>query len=82
MGENQPGDQVTTAELGRKIDALTDEIKELRKVLPDVAVLSTKVESNEGDIETLEGRINSWSALNSLGVILAGIAGIIFGPRN
>ena len=72
--------RVSNAELARRIQKIEDGIEGLRVLLVNVSVLDTRQQEIMKDISRLEGRINSWSTLNSFGVVIAGIMGFFFGP--
>ncbi len=73
--------EVTMAVISQQINTLTEEVRALRLLTTKVAVLDTKAEAVQDDVDTLEKRINNWSAINSIGVLLAGIIGLFFGPK-
>ena len=73
--------RVSNAELARRIQKIEDGIEGLRVLLVNVSVLDTRQQEIIKDISRLDGRINSWSTLNSFGVVIAGIMGFFFGPR-
>jgi len=74
--------RITNAELGRRIDALTTEIVEQRKLITNVAVLDANQITIKGDIEALKGRVNKLFTINSISAIVAGTLGVFFGPKN
>lgn len=87
MTDTQNG-RITLAVLGQKIDTLTKQVDSLSKVLDKVGnnqVAIRGLEENHKnlchDVEGLEGRINSWSFVNSLGAVAAAIIGIFLGPK-
>ena len=80
--------KVTLAVLGTKIDNLTKELQVVTHALERVGAnqvaigrLETQQQSTKKDIEDLEGRVNGWSAINSLGVLIAAIMGIFVNPN-
>lgn len=81
------GAKVDNKALEVKIDALSDymktavdDMKEIHKTVINnqvtISGLISKQDSMCKDIETLEGKSNTWSILNSAGVAIAAILGI------
>lgn len=86
-GEN---DQITLAVLSQQIVTLTAEISAMRtelrengKYLTEARITQsrhdTEIKNLTVDQTSLSVRVNSWSALNSLGVVIAAVVGLMFG---
>ena len=89
--------QTITSRVERKVDALTAMIQEQnvtlvkmqtafegRTILVDERFkqVDEKMDDTCTDVTELRSRVNGWNALNSFGVIVAGILGLIFGNKN
>lgn len=89
MSDDENG-KITLAVLSQQILTLTaevtsarTEIRVLNSQITDYRVIQsrhdTQIQNLGNDYEALSGRVNGWSALNSLGVIGAAVLGLIFG---
>ena len=91
MSEDENG-KITLAVLSLQISTLTNEVAGLRmdirninNAIADYRVIQsrhdTEIKNLGTDYSNLSTRVNGWSAINSGGVIMAAILGIIFGNR-
>jgi len=80
--------KVTLAVLGNKIDNQTKQIESLTTALDTVhanQIAISRIEAEQKnqckDIGDLENRVNGWSAINSVGALVAAIVGIFVNPN-
>jgi hypothetical protein len=90
---DEENNKVTLAVLSQQILTMTQEMTAMRSEMrvltngiADYRVLQSRHDtqiSNLGDdFNSLSNRVNGWSVLNSFGVVLAAILGMIFGTRS
>lgn len=66
--------KVTLALLGQKLDALIEDVKEVKQDLKDTTKdHEHRIQCLESGQATMESKVNNWSILNSAGAIIAGI---------
>lgn len=81
MATDDNNGRVTLAVLANKIEMLIEQVEKLNDLASKVAVLDAKITRDGEDLCRLEGRINNWSVMNSLGVVAASILGIFISPK-
>jgi len=79
--DNNGNGKVTLALLNHKLDRLSDDLREFKAELRRIDSCTDDLEVEharlKAKMENLEGRVSSWSALNSVGVVVAGILAAI-----
>ena len=92
MPDNE-NDKITLAVLSLQISTFTQEIAAMRldmrhmnASITDYRITQsrhdTEIKNLDTDYVGLSNRVNGWSSINSLGVVLAAVLGMIFGNRN
>jgi hypothetical protein len=73
--------KITLAVINHKLDRLFDDLRDFKAELRRIDGCTDDLEVDHARLKTkmenLEGRVSSWSALNSIGVVVAGILAAI-----
>ena len=73
-------DRETLIRLEEKVDTILERLKDVTKIEERVRALENVahgIPEMKGDIKALESKSNTWSIINSVGVFVAGLFGVI-----